>query len=378
MKIVVVNTPVFKVPVRGYAGLEVIAYECAKGLAALGHDVKLIAADGSTCPGVEVVPVGPAMRVSEEQAYGGFPEVKDDRGNVLREAHRGYWQHLKEADAVVDHSWQKYAYLLKQEGVLKAPVLGVMHAPVDTMYPPPPGVDTPCTVCISEDQAAHYRALYNADARVCYNGVDTEFYKPLGLPRSSRFLFLARFSYIKGADLAIRACSEAGVGLDLVGDTQITHEPEYFQMCLNLVNEANAKANDTGLPTIRMVGPATRGECVRWFSQAHALLHPVQRFREPLGLAPLEAQLCGCPVISWRNGAMSETIKQGRTGVLVHSLEELTETIRSFANTDPLGDWWRNPVMRNECREWASRWSVETMTKRYEELCREAVETGGW
>jgi hypothetical protein len=41
-----VNTPVFAVPLRGYGGLEIIAWECARGLAALGHEVKLIAADG--------------------------------------------------------------------------------------------------------------------------------------------------------------------------------------------------------------------------------------------------------------------------------------------------------------------------------------------
>jgi glycosyltransferase involved in cell wall biosynthesis len=203
---------------------------------------------------------------------------------------------------------------------------------------------------------------------------DPEFYRPMGLPRSGRFLFLARFSIIKGAHLAIRACSDAGVGLDLVGDTQITHEPEYFQMCLNLVNEANAKANDLGLPTIRMVGPATRGECVRWFSQAHALLHPVQRFREPFGLAPVEAMLCGCPVIAWDNGACRETVG-GRGGVIVKSYEDLVRWVRQFASPGELGAAWGDKA-RWDLRDWASRFSVANMVRRYEELCKEAVEEG--
>ena len=29
------------------------------------------------------------------------------------------------------------------------------------------------------------------------------------------------------------------------------------------------------------------------------------------------------------------------------------------------------------CREWASQFSIENMVKRYEELCKEAIE-GGW
>jgi hypothetical protein len=32
---------------------------------------------------------------------------------------------------------------------------------------------------------------------------------------------------------------------------------------------------------------------------------------------------------------------------------------------------------RRYCREWAMQFSVENMVKRYEELCKEAVE-GGW
>jgi hypothetical protein len=29
------------------------------------------------------------------------------------------------------------------------------------------------------------------------------------------------------------------------------------------------------------------------------------------------------------------------------------------------------------CREWASQFSIENMVKRYEDLCKEAIE-GGW
>ena len=47
MKILVISTPIFITPVRGYAGLEVIAWEIARGLAAKGHQVSLAAPDGS-------------------------------------------------------------------------------------------------------------------------------------------------------------------------------------------------------------------------------------------------------------------------------------------------------------------------------------------
>ena len=348
MKIAVISSTVFPSPPSGYAGLEMVAWQQASGLAALGHQVTLFAPDGSTCPGGQVFGFGPPGRISEVDAYG------------------KYWQYLPQFDAVIDNSWQKWAYSLKAEGRLNAPVLGVMHAPVDTMLSSPPPVPKPCVVCISDDQKAHYEALFGGQARRAYNGIDLEYYKPLGLPRSGRFLFLGRFSSVKSPDLAIEACLAAGVGLDLVGDTKLTGEPELFEKCKRLCDGEQ----------IRMVGPASRGECVWWFSQAHALVHPVKNFREPFGLAPVEAQACGCPVIAWDNGAMKETVEHGRTGWLVTSVDDLVNRIKSTA-----GEFRAYPGgkenLRGNCREWAGQFSVQNHAKRYDELCQEAIR-GGW
>lgn len=371
MKIAVVSSTVFPCPPSGYAGLEMIAYLCATGLANKGHDVTLIAPDGSSCPGGKVFTIGPPGAISEQHAYGGYhynvPNAEQLPENERVKYHDPYWPVLLEQDCVIDHSWQKWAYMLRAEKRLKAPVLSVMHAPINTMlsvWPPRfPGhaqLEKACAVCISDDQRQHFEALFSpCKAMTCYNGVDTSFYHPLDIPRTKRFLFLARFSSIKGADLAIEACREAGVGLDLIGDTSITNEPEFFDECRSMCDGEQ----------IRMIGPATRGETVYWYSQAHAMLHPNQRFREPFGLAPVEAQLCGCPVLGWSYGAMQETVTHGVTGFLVDSLPDLIQLIRSNAVTT---------IDRSACRELASRFSVDRMVDRYHELCLEAVESGGW
>ena len=360
MKIVVVSSTVIPCPPPGYSGLEQLAWLQAKGLAERGHDVTLIAPDGSSCPGVRVACTGPPGQWDEQPAFSRT------------------WQLYLECNgsgAIIDNSWAKYAYMLKAEGVLTAPVLGVTHGVVNASYKAPPPCEKPCWTCISEDQANHLRNTLDCDARVAYNGVDPEFYKSLGVPRSGRFLFLARFSTVKSPHIAIEACKAAGVGLDLVGDTSITNEPEYLEQCKRLCDGKQ----------IRMVGGASRGECVWWFSQAHALIHPNKHFREPFGLAPVEAMLCGTPVIAWDNGAMRETVQQGATGVLVKSEEELVNVVRSFKDQQvPLAQgqtglsWWYNPDMREGCRAWAERFSVTAMIDRYEQLCQEAVATGGW
>lgn len=278
-----------------------------------------------------------------------------------------YWQELPRFDVVIDHSWAKWSLVLKMEGVLKAPVLCVCHAPVDTMFKSLPDLEKPCFVCISEDQRSHFEALFGRPARTARNGVDPDFYRPTGVPRSGRYLFLARFSTIKGPDIAIEACRAAGVGLDLVGDTSITNEPEFLEKCKRMVADSVRPGDGQ---QIRLVGPATRGECVHWFSRAHCLLHPNQRFREPLGLAPVESQMCGTPVIAWRYGAMSETVKHGETGFLVNSADDMVKLIREGA---------AGTIDRNRCREWAvENFSLDRMIKRYETLCVEALDTGGW
>lgn len=352
LRIGVVSSSVFKCPPVGYAGLEMISYQCAKGLAALGHRVTLFAPDGSECPGAGVHHTGPGGAWSERQAY--------DR----------YWRALPEHDVIIDHSWEKWSYVLKAEGVLAGPVLGVWHAPVDTMYKELPPVERPCVVLLSDDQRAHFEALHNRPGRTCYNGADPDFYRPMNVPRDGRALFLARFSTIKGPDLAIKACRQLGLGLDLVGDTSITNEPDYFRACAAQCDPVQ----------VRLVGPETRGGCVLRFSQAHGLLHPNMRFREPFGLAPVEAMLCGCPVVSWDNGAMRETVRHGETGYLVKDEKEFLAAVGALFARDASGKVLELPAaVRQRCRDWAaSQFSVQAMCERYEALCLEAVQTGGW
>lgn len=370
MKIAVISTPIFQMcpptGTAGYSGLEALAWTTAKGLAEKGHEVLLIGPDGSTCSGARVLGIGPAGQVNERQAYDKY------RGELLG------------MDCIVDHSWMKWSYQAKAEGITKAPVLGVLHAPCNTMYsrwPPAfdglPPVQKACPVCISKDQAAHFEALHETPARVAYNGVDPEVYKPIpGVKRTKRFLFLARFSTVKSPHLAIEACQKAGVGLDLVGDTSITNEPDYLERCRRMCDGEQ----------IRMVGGVSRGDCVKWFSQAHCLIHPNRDFREPMGLAPVEAMMCGCPVIGWRRGALMETVQYDKnksdwTGRLVSSEQELASAVGRMA-VPPPKDWIgasQDVPNRERCREWAvSNFSVDKMVSRYASLCEEAVRTGGW
>jgi glycosyltransferase involved in cell wall biosynthesis len=339
MKICVISTTVIPCPPSGYAGLEMISWLCADGLKKKGHDVLLIAPKGSK---TEADLHETTIMEQERQAYS------------------GYWDKLDKYDVIIDHSWEKWSYILKMEGKLKAPVLGVMHAPVHTMYTTPPPIDKPSLVCISKDQAEGCMEHLKKPAEVCYNGVDVAFYSNKAMKRNNRYLFLARMSTIKGPDIAVEVAKKTKIGLDLVGDDKITGEPA-------LAQKVKAECNIN--PKLRYVGGQNRSECSVWFNTNKALLHPNKLFREPFGLAPVESQLCGMPVIAWDNGAMRETVKHGETGFLVKSEDEMIDLIKADAV---------KKLKASDCEEWARQFSYENMVNRYEELAIKAKDTGGW
>ncbi len=108
MKIAIISTTIFPVPLQGYGGLEAVAWERAKGLAKKGHEVTLFAPDGSTCPGVNVIPFGPAGQIDERMAFAGYPEHKEGE-EIKRRASRGYWPELLKQDVIIDDSWCKFS-----------------------------------------------------------------------------------------------------------------------------------------------------------------------------------------------------------------------------------------------------------------------------
>lgn len=340
MKICVVSSTVLTCPPAGYSGLEMLAWQQADGLAKRGHKVLLVAPVGSKAPdGVDLH--GTTLRESEKQAYS------------------GYWHRLPEYEAVIDNSWQKWAYILKAEGKLKAPVLSVMHAPAETMFFTPPPAEKPCIVAISKDQAGAVVGQLGVGVRVCHNGIDLDFYKPRLARRTDRYLFLARMSKLKGPHVAAAVAKHCGVPLDLVGDDKLVEDPGYASRIREMCEGSR----------IVYHGEKSRKDCVTFFSEAKALLHCNFVFREPFGLSPVEAQACGCPVIAANHGAMRETVRHGETGFLVSTQEEMEELVRSDAIVS---------IKPETCREWASQFSLKAYIDRWEEILKEAVEGGGW
>ena len=97
----------------------------------------------------------------------------------------------------------------------------------------------------------------------------------------------------------------------------------------------------------RHLGPVkTARDMARIFSAADALLMP--SLQDNLPNVVMEAQACGCPVVGFRSGGISEIVQDGRTGLLtaVMTAVALSETLRQWLQIAPP----REEVVRR-CRE---------------------------
>lgn len=145
--------------------------------------------------------------------------------------------------------------------------------------------------------AARIGRYYNRTAEVIEPPVDTDFYSPDGSAPDDYFLIVSALVPYKRVDLAIEACGLAGVPLRIVGGGP----------------EAGRLRGRAG-PNVVFVERCSRTELRRLYRGARALLLTGE---EDFGIAPVEAQACGRPVIALARGGACETVAHETTGLLV-------------------------------------------------------------
>lgn len=131
------------------------------------------------------------------------------------------------------------------------------------------------------------------------------------------YLIVSRVVGGKGLELAVRACTELGVSLRVVG------EPAGW-------SSEYKKIKDSAGPTVEFLGFVSDEELVGLYSGAKAFLATARD--EDFGMTVVEAQLCGTPVIAYRGGGYLETVIEGKTGVFFdeYSVEGLKEALRKL------------------------------------------------
>lgn len=152
-------------------------------------------------------------------------------------------------------------------------------------------------VAISEHVARRIRRYYNRRATVIYPPVDTSFYHADGTPPESYFLTVSALVPYKRIDVVIEACRQVGASLKIVGDGP----------------ERDRLARRAG-PDVEFLGVRPAAELRELYRRAAAF---VLAGEEDFGIAPVEAQACGRPVVALARGGTAETVIDGVTGILV-------------------------------------------------------------
>jgi glycosyltransferase involved in cell wall biosynthesis len=151
-------------------------------------------------------------------------------------------------------------------------------------------------VANSRHVANRIERYYGRSAEVVHPPVDVGHF--LAQPRAPEdfYLVFGRVVPYKRVDLAVAACAGLGRQLRVAGDGR----------ALDAVRASAGEGTS-------LLGKVSEAERDRLLGGARALLFPGE---EDFGIVPVEAQAAGVPVIAYGVGGATESVLDGRTGVL--------------------------------------------------------------
>jgi glycosyltransferase involved in cell wall biosynthesis len=196
-------------------------------------------------------------------------------------------------------------------------------------------------VAISRWVAACIWRAYRRRAPVVYPPVDVEAFVPNG-HRGDYYVTVTRLEPHKRVDLVVEAFAGLDRPLLVVGAG-----PEH------------AKLARRATSNIEFLGRVTDAQLADVLGRARGLVHAAE---EDFGIALVEAQAAGCPVVAYSGGGASETVLDGRTGVLFHrqTAEAVREAVRSLELVPRLSDV--------DMRRNAEQYSKASFKARFERL----------
>ena len=169
-------------------------------------------------------------------------------------------------------------------------------------------------IAISTEIQERIRRFYGRESTIIYPPVDIARFQPRAEAPDNYFLAGGRLIPYKRTDLAVRACSELGLRLLVYG-----------------AGRDRAALERLAGPTVTFLGRVSWDELAGLYAGAKAFIFPGL---EDFGIAPLEAQAAGRPVIAFRGGGALDTVLPGKTGEFF--AEQTVESLAAvLANFDP-------------------------------------------
>jgi glycosyltransferase involved in cell wall biosynthesis len=328
MRITFVADPIIPVPPVGYGGAERNAALICEELARRGHQVRLLAGEGSSNFGELWVHRAPSS-------------------SFRSRAYRKLLFQLTSLRAALDsdivHNIGRVDYLWSLMRTRVPLVLTFQnHTSVDELEALP-GSRTRIAMVSPSD--SYRRGLSSRRWWTVYNTVDSTGIPFRERPGGDYVAFLGRLTANKGVHVAIQVARAANLRLRIAGN--VPREPgaqEFFD------REVRPYLGDK----IEWIGEIDDTQKPEFLCNARALLFSIQ-WEEPFGMVVAESMAAGTPVLAMRRGAMPEVIDHGRNGFLCDTVDDMvaaTERIDALSRAE----------CRRTCEE---RFSPRVIVDRY-------------
>jgi glycosyltransferase involved in cell wall biosynthesis len=338
MRIALIVPPFITVPPKRYGGTELFAGQLAMGLSNMGFDVAVYTNGESTIP------------VEKRWLYkDSLWPIDAEIHTELRDINHGAWA-VEDASHSCDIIHLSNApSLVHTRFVKNTPFVYTIHHPHEaglsdfyTYYP------DPWYVSISDFQAKQEKL---PKVRTIHHGIDPAEYRSESGART-HFTFLGRLAPVKGTHSAIEVAKRTGIPLKIAGEVQPMFK-DYF--------ETQVKPHIDG-KFIEYVGEADLAMKNELLSTSLGLLFPIE-WNEPFGLVMIEAMACGAPVFALPGGSVAEVVKNGVSGQICKSVDEMVERAKQAASFDPRKV--RQYVIEN--------FSLDKMVQNYADLYAEVL-----
>jgi glycosyltransferase involved in cell wall biosynthesis len=201
-------------------------------------------------------------------------------------------------------------------------------------------------VALSHEVARRIRRHYRREAEVIYPPVDLERFTPTGAPAEDFYLVASRLVPYKRIDLAVAAANRLGRRLLVVGDGSERRRLE-------------AMAG----PTVEFLGHVPDEEVADLMARCRGFLFPGL---EDFGIAPVEAQAAGRPVVAYGRGAAVETVVHGSSGILFEE-QTVESLVRAMLQLESRSF---DPAV---CRRSAERFGSEEFRRRLHRTVEERL-----
>jgi glycosyltransferase involved in cell wall biosynthesis len=181
------------------------------------------------------------------------------------------------------------------------------------------------------------KKYYNRDSMVLYPFIDKNDFENITPKKGDYFLVLTRLAAWKKVDIAIEACKRLSMDIIIVGtgpDLERLRKMESDNVqILGYVDDQKARDLVCGCRAV------------------------INTQFEDFGIVPLEAMVCGKPVIAYKKGGALETIEEGKTGVFFdqQTPESLMKVLKNFNETNFNSDHCKKRALNFEKENFVER-----------------------